>query len=132
MRAQRRPAYTVLVVLATLAVVLAFAVVLGRLVVIEYQRDRQLRLEMWAGQVLASARAWSVVRAGELAADRPVGLPLEGVLPPEVRGRAIVQRRAVDGGAVAVCELTLDAAGRRLRREAAWSLPGGPPPPPGP
>lgn len=116
--------YVLVLVLVASFMVMTFAVLMGRLAVLEFGRERQAQVAACAGQLMASARAWSRVHADEIPRDKPVGLLIDDLLPAGVSGAVELRRLAAPGGeGVIACQVTLERAGRRLTRRAQWSAP---------
>ena len=119
----RRPAYTLVVVLVTCFLVLAFTAIMSGLVVVEWGRDRQAVLDARACQIIASARAWSHLHAAELSAAQSVALPLGDLLPTGMAGTAELGcARSATGDVLVACEVRVERAGRHLTRQAVWPL----------
>ena len=116
-----RGGFLMVPVLVTSFIIIMFTVVMARLAVLEFARERQAQLETCVDQVVASAAAWSRLHAAELRDDATVKLPLADVLPAGMSGAAELRR--VDGkggGALVECQITIERAGRRLVRRVEW------------
>lgn len=123
----QRPGYILVLVLVASFMVMTFAVLMGRLAAVEFGRERQAQVAACAGQVMASARAWSRIHADEIPRDKPMELPIAELLPACVSGVVELHRLQAPGGtAVIACQVTLERAGRRLTRRAQWPVPTGP------
>ncbi len=117
----RLPAYTLVIVLLACFLVLTFAVIMSGLVAVEWGRDRQAALDARAGQIIASAQAWSHRHAAELATGQSLVLPLGDLLPAEMAGTAELHCiQSATGDVLFTCKVTVQRAGRHLTRQAVW------------
>ena len=107
-----RRGYVLVVLIVVAALVLAFALVMARLTVLDFGRQRQFTLDTWVNEAVASARDWSRTRAQELVGDSPVRLPLDDLLPRGVTGEIELQRGTSGDTAVVRCRITLEQGGR--------------------
>jgi hypothetical protein len=114
--------FVLVVLIVLVALVLAFALVMARLTVLEFGRQRQFTLETWVDEAAASAQDWSRMHAAELAGDVPMRLPLDALLPRGVTGEVELQRGTSGDTAVVHCRITLEQGRTRIRREVAWPL----------
>ena len=117
-----RRGYVLTVLIVVAGIVLAFALLMARLTVLETARQRQFALETWADEIVASARDWSRLHAADLAGNAPVRLPLDDLLPRGLAGEAEVERDQSDGETIVRCRITLEQARMRWRREVVWPL----------
>jgi len=124
MRSDSRRGVALLVAILTTGLVLMFVVIMAQLAVLELARERSAALGSWAEQVIASAQEWSRVHGAEVQAERSCGLPLDDVLPANIRG-AVELRRAdsAEGDIVLIeCRIRLAWARQRLERQVCWPL----------
>ncbi len=116
-----RRAYTLIIVIVTSFIVIAFATVMSTFVLHEWRRDGRAVLEAHAEQVLASAKAWRASHHdAHLSAD-PMPLNVDGLLPTPYAAIVRLARVEVQNGkSVELCEVRIDGGYAHLTRRAAW------------
>jgi hypothetical protein len=121
-RSRRRSAYTLMIVLVTTFLVLAFAVLMAGLVVLETERERQAALDAAATEIIDSAQAWTRAHAPDVAADHAISLPVADLLPKGTTGTLELRRPSVGDHQLVECEVRVERARHHLVRRATFPL----------
>lgn len=117
----RRRAYILLFALMTTFIVLLFVTLMAGFTQTELDRGRRTLLESEALQVLASAKAWSTVRAGELRVGESVAVPTGTLLPPPATASATLHAsQAPDGRVLVECSVRVERSRTHVTRRATW------------
>ena len=117
----RRRGFVLIILLVTSFMVVTFGAVMGRLVVIEFKRERLEALAAHADQMLHSARTWSLAHPDKLYSDRSATLPVDVLVPEPYRAGLNLQRTSGAGGAELIqCDVRLERWGVRVQRTATW------------
>jgi hypothetical protein len=120
---RRRPAYILLVAIATLMVLVTVAVVVAKHAAVDIRRERTALLESAAEQVLQSARCWGRVHTEALNVAEAVTLPVDDYICPGMAGSVELRLRSGEGQASRIeCRLELRRGRMRLTRLANWSV----------
>lgn len=116
----RKRGYVLMLALFVLVLVGVLAIILARSIVSELQRERFDRLELVAEQVFRSARDWTHLHRDD---SLPQDLPIDGLLPANISGTALLTARIVEtGGRVIECRIALRAGNASLNRHRSWAL----------
>ena len=119
----RRRAYTLVLAIVGMGLVVLFAFLLARYAMLEIGRERQASLELCGRGVAASAQAWSLLHADELAGPDAVALPIKSLLPDGATGEAELRRITPPGADPLIeCRITLRLGRQTLHRHLVWPL----------
>lgn len=120
---RRRPrrGFTLVIVLATLAIVLYFVAALAALIVQEFRTERQCVLESCVEQMACSAQAWCRQNPDALS-EETIVLPMNQLLREPTTGSVELDRTSTDNGDFVTCHVTIEHSGRRLRRLLTWPV----------
>jgi len=122
-RACQPRGFVMVIAIVLLFLVATFAVIVGRLAMREFDRERQAAMEACATQVIASAAAWSRRHVAEIGPDAPRTLSIDELLPHGTTGKVELRRAPASGGVVLIeCQVHLKRAGRLLNRRVEWPM----------